>query len=152
MIKKLTIKLIIFGIYALPKKIYYLSELPKTRSGKILRRLLRDILINPKSNSYSDLSTILNSQIVNEIQLLVNKNSNTNFNKIAKIIAKHTRETKSITLDTTVETIERWDSLSHIKIIVDVEKDFDLKIDTSIIGELNSVKSIIKYIETEDKA
>ena len=63
----------IFGIYALPKKIYYLSELPKTRSGKILRRLLRDILINPKSNSYGDLSTILNSQIVNEIQLLVNK-------------------------------------------------------------------------------
>ena len=78
--------------------------------------------------------------------------SNTNFNKIAKIIAKHTRvEQKSITLDTTVETIERWDSLSHIKIIVDVEKDFDLKIDTSILGELNSVKSIIKYIETEDK-
>lgn len=78
--------------------------------------------------------------------------SNTNFNKIAKIIAKHTRVAqKSITLDTTVETIERWDSLSHIKIIVDVEKDFDLKIDTSIIGELNSVKSIIKYIETEDK-
>ena len=38
--------------------------------------------------------------------------SNTNFNKIAKIIAKHTRvKQKSITLDTTVETIERWDSL-----------------------------------------
>lgn len=78
--------------------------------------------------------------------------SNTNFNKIAKIIAKHTRVTeKSITLDTTVETIERWDSLSHIKIIVDIEKDFDIKIDTSVIGELNSVKSIIQYIEAEDK-
>ena len=79
--------------------------------------------------------------------------SNTNFNKIAKIIAKHTRvKQKSITLDTTVETIERWDSLSHIKIIVDLEKDFHLKIDTSIIGELNSVKSIIQYIKTEKKA
>ncbi len=64
----------IFGIYALPKKIYYLSELPKTRSGKILRRLLRDILLNPKSNSYGDLSTILNSEIVNEIKYLVNNN------------------------------------------------------------------------------
>lgn len=64
----------IFGIYALPKKIYYLSELPKTRSGKILRRLLRDILLNPKSDSYGDLSTILNSEIVNEIQYLVNNN------------------------------------------------------------------------------
>ena len=61
----------IFGIYALPKKIYYLSELPKTRSGKILRRLLRDILLNPKSNNYGDLSTILNSEIINEIQYVV---------------------------------------------------------------------------------
>tara|TARA_B100000674_G_C37828740_1_gene909450 strand:+ start:289 stop:531 length:243 start_codon:yes stop_codon:yes gene_type:complete len=79
--------------------------------------------------------------------------SNTNFNKIAKIIAKHTRVTeKIITLETSVETIERWDSLSHIKIILDIEKDFDLKIDTSIIGELNSVKSIIQYIESEDKS
>ena len=64
----------IFGVYALPKKIYYLTELPKTRSGKILRRLLRDILLNPKSKDYGDLSTILNSEIVNEIQYVVTDN------------------------------------------------------------------------------
>ncbi len=62
-----------FGVYALPKRIYYLSELPKTRSGKILRRLLRDILLNPKGNDYGDLSTILNSEIVDEIQYVVSK-------------------------------------------------------------------------------
>ena len=45
---------------ALPKEIYYISELPKTRSGKILRRLLRSILINPYSKNYGDLSTMLN--------------------------------------------------------------------------------------------
>ena len=37
------------------------------------------------------------------------------------------------------------------KIIINVEKDFDLKIDTSIIRELNSVKSIIRHIESDDK-
>jgi len=37
------------------------------------------------------------------------------------------------------------------KIIINVEKGFDLKIDTSIIGELNSVKSIIRHIESDDK-
>ena len=61
----------LFGVFALPKKIYYISELPKTRSGKILRRLLRDILLNPLSNDFGDLSTILNSEIVREIQYLV---------------------------------------------------------------------------------
>ena len=34
----------VFGSFALPKKIFYLPELPKTRSGKILRRLLRSLL------------------------------------------------------------------------------------------------------------
>ena len=75
--------------------------------------------------------------------------SNINFNKIAKIIAKHTRvKEKFITIESTAETIERWDSLTHVKIIVDLEKDFDLQINTSIIGELNSVKSIIQHIES----
>ena len=53
------------------QKNLYLSELPKTRSGKILRRLLRNILLNPNSNNFGDLSTILNDEIVNEIQYVV---------------------------------------------------------------------------------
>ena len=35
-----------FGTYAIPKKVFYVKQLPKTRSGKILRRLLRNILLN----------------------------------------------------------------------------------------------------------
>ena len=34
-----------FGTYAIPKSIYNLKELPKTKSGKILRRLLRDLVL-----------------------------------------------------------------------------------------------------------
>ena len=57
-----------FGSFALPKKIYYISELPKTRSGKILRRLLRSILTNPTAKNYGDISTILNKKIIYEIR------------------------------------------------------------------------------------
>ena len=57
-----------FGAFALPKEVYYISELPKTRSGKILRRLLRTILINPNSKNYGDLSTMLNSKVIQEIK------------------------------------------------------------------------------------
>jgi acetyl-CoA synthetase len=63
-----------FGSFALPKKIIYLSALPKTRSGKILRRLLRDILIKPNENNYGDISTIINPQAVKEIKKKINKN------------------------------------------------------------------------------
>ena len=57
-----------FGSFALPKEIYYINELPKTRSGKILRRLLRSILIDPYSKKYGDLSTMLNSKVIQEIK------------------------------------------------------------------------------------
>ena len=55
-----------FGSFALPKEIYYINELPKTRSGKILRRLLRSILISPYSKNYGDLSTMLNSKVIHD--------------------------------------------------------------------------------------
>ena len=38
-----------FGSFALPKKIYKVKELPKTRSGKYLRRLLRILAENPNT-------------------------------------------------------------------------------------------------------
>jgi acetyl-CoA synthetase len=57
-----------FGSFAIPKKIIYLTELPKTRSGKILRRLLRDILLKPSSKTFGDISTIINPEIIKEIR------------------------------------------------------------------------------------
>ena len=57
-----------FGSFALPQEIILLSELPKTRSGKILRRVLRDLYLNPKKEKIGDLSTILNKNIINEIK------------------------------------------------------------------------------------
>ena len=57
-----------FGAFALPKKIYYIKELPKTRSGKILRRLLRSILLNPYSKEYHDLTMMLNKKVLTDIK------------------------------------------------------------------------------------
>ena len=57
-----------FGAYALPKKIYYINELPKTRSGKILRRLLRSVLINPNLEKYEDLTMMLNKKVLIDVK------------------------------------------------------------------------------------
>lgn len=60
-----------FGSFAIPKKIYFVDDLPKTKSGKILRRLLRDIILDPNLNVYGDLSTILDFNTVNNIKKVI---------------------------------------------------------------------------------
>ena len=46
--------------------------MPKTKSGKILRRLLRDILLNPENKSYGDISTIQDKSIILSIKKTIN--------------------------------------------------------------------------------
>jgi len=53
------------GAIATPKQIYFVSKLPKTRSGKIMRRLLKAIANNEK---IGDVSTLEDSAAVTEVQ------------------------------------------------------------------------------------
>ena len=55
------------GAIAKLDKIQFVSGLPKTRSGKIMRRILRKIAEGDVSN-LGDTSTLLNPEIVDEIQ------------------------------------------------------------------------------------
>jgi len=55
------------GKVARPKFVYQLSDLPKTRTGKILRRLLKSKLLGKE---LGDLSSLENPQILDEIQKL----------------------------------------------------------------------------------
>ncbi|WP_314178162.1 acetate--CoA ligase [Streptomyces winkii] len=53
------------GAIAKPKKILPVAELPKTRSGKIMRRLLRDVAEN---RALGDVSTLTDSSVMELIQ------------------------------------------------------------------------------------
>ena len=55
------------GKVARPKLVYQLSDLPKTRTGKIMRRLLKSKILGQK---LGDLSSLENPDILNEIQKL----------------------------------------------------------------------------------
>ena len=57
----------IIGAIAKPDKIQFVSGLPKTRSGKIMRRILRKIAEGDTSN-LGDTSTLLDPSIVDEIK------------------------------------------------------------------------------------
>ena len=53
------------GAIAKPKTIYYTPDLPKTRSGKIMRRLLRDVA---EGRNLGDMTTLADASVVNELQ------------------------------------------------------------------------------------
>jgi acetyl-CoA synthetase len=53
------------GAIAKPKTIYFTPDLPKTRSGKIMRRLLRDVA---EGRNLGDTSTLADAGVVNELQ------------------------------------------------------------------------------------
>jgi acetyl-CoA synthetase len=52
------------GPIAKPKSIVFTGDLPKTRSGKIMRRLLKDI---SEHRQLGDVTTLANADIVAEI-------------------------------------------------------------------------------------
>jgi len=58
------------GPIALPKEVYIVDDLPKTRSGKIMRRILKRLFTGEE---LGDLSTLANSQSVEKIKNIINK-------------------------------------------------------------------------------
>ncbi len=53
------------GPIMVPEEIYIVNSMPKTRSGKIMRRVIRDIYLN---NDLKDISTLENPDSLNEIK------------------------------------------------------------------------------------
>jgi acyl carrier protein len=52
-----------------------------------------------------------------------------------------------ITENTTAEDVEEWDSLSHIRLIVAIEREFGFKFKNSEIESLKNVGDLIKLIQ-----
>jgi len=58
------------GPIALPKEVYLVKDLPKTRSGKIMRRILKKLWTKEE---LGDLSTLANPESVDELKEIINK-------------------------------------------------------------------------------
>jgi acetyl-CoA synthetase len=61
------------GKLARPKRIIWAEDLPKTRSGKIMRRLLRDIA---EGNELGDVSTLRDPGVVEQLEAKVSEQQN----------------------------------------------------------------------------
>ncbi|KAF8913539.1 acetate--CoA ligase [Mucidula mucida] len=68
LVKELTLQVRkVIGPFAAPKKIYIVSDLPKTRSGKIMRRIMRKIVAG-EGDQLGDLSTVAEPGVVDVIK------------------------------------------------------------------------------------
>lgn len=60
------------GPFAAPKAVYVVDDLPKTRSGKIMRRILRKVL-SGEEDQLGDTSTLSDPSVVDNIIKTVHK-------------------------------------------------------------------------------
>tara|TARA_B100001057_G_C22716377_1_gene897902 strand:- start:614 stop:844 length:231 start_codon:yes stop_codon:yes gene_type:complete len=73
--------------------------------------------------------------------------SKSEIQKIKQAIAKILNEPEiNILPDSKSDDFAKWDSLAHIRIILEIEKISKKKIKTSKISELNSIKAISEYL------
>ena len=64
-------------------------------------------------------------------------------NKLKKIFKKVFKENKKLY---DMENTTNWDSLNHLRLIVEIQKEFQIKISNTDVPKLISQKKIIKYI------
>ena len=58
-------------------------------------------------------------------------------------------ETLVITNDTSANDIDEWDSLTHMELIAEVEKTFDIKLTTAQIKDAQNVGDLVTAIDKQ---
>ena len=53
----------------------------------------------------------------------------------------------SLSLDSTPEQVETWDSLTHLQIMMQVEHEFGVRVDMEAAAELSSIREILNYVD-----
>jgi len=61
-------------------------------------------------------------------------------------------EAIEVTPQLSAKDVDGWDSLTHIRLILTVEKAFKIKFSTSEIGKLQDVKDLIALISIKTRA
>ena len=47
--------------------------------------------------------------------------------------------------------IKKWDSMGHMEIMLRLEAEFSIELDTDLIRQLTSIPEIVAYIEEKEK-
>ena len=67
--------------FAQPENIHFVSNLPRTRSGKIMRRILKKVITTGASEDLGDISTLADPSAVQTVVDTVNKKKKNDLHK-----------------------------------------------------------------------
>jgi acyl carrier protein len=56
-------------------------------------------------------------------------------------------DSMEVTSELSAKDVDSWDSLTHIRLILTIEKEFKIKFSTSEIGKLENVGDLVKLIQ-----
>jgi acyl carrier protein len=69
--------------------------------------------------------------------------------KIIQIISKTIRiDPNVINKKSGMKDFAKWDSLAHLQIMMEIEKQFNKKISTSKMSDLNTVRKILEFLKS----
>ena len=73
--------------------------------------------------------------------------TNVKLERLISLISKSTNiKINDLNINSCSNDFAKWDSLAHLRIMLEIEKMYKIKISTSKMSELNSVKSILFYL------
>ena len=55
----------------------------------------------------------------------------------------------SITMESSMETVDQWDSLQHLNLIIDIEQRFNIQLQPEEVMELHSVAAIVAIVQAK---
>jgi len=64
-------------------------------------------------------------------------------------VVKTTFQVDNLPSSVNQDTIEKWDSMGHIRLVVSLEKKFGIRFSMEIIPSLTSSDRIIEYLEAQ---
>lgn len=67
--------------------------------------------------------------------------------RFLRVVKTSLRLDKEPNFDDTMETIEKWDSLSHLALIMDLEREFNHRFPMDKIPDLTTLYEIAKELE-----
>lgn len=67
--------------------------------------------------------------------------------KVRKVFLNVFSDINEFRFDMGSEDIKEWDSLSHMNLVSELEKEFNVSMDIDEISEMDSVKKVVEVIE-----